>query len=210
MNRRRDRASDLAAFTSDLAPPVRRGRGLDGMLGTAAPAPIERGTDTELSLSEMDALVQCEAIIERGLKTFFEVGTALVRIRDLELYRIEYRTFEAYCADRWGISRPRAYELMNASQVVSAIADKTGDPPAAPLVVPQNEAQARPLTRLKDVAQQRAAWQQAVETAPDGRITAAHVEQVVKEMLRKLDAALHAPAPPPEHVAPRRASPAPT
>jgi hypothetical protein len=150
------------------------------MIGSAPPASIERGTDTDLSPSEVDALTHAEAIIERGLKTFFEVGSALIRIRDLELYRIEHRTFEAYCADRWGMSRPRAYELMNASQVVSAIADTTTE--QADFQMPQNEAQARPLTRLKDPAQQREAWERAVTTSP-GRITAAHVEQIVKDML---------------------------
>ncbi|NJL33925.1 MAG: hypothetical protein HC893_08770 [Chloroflexaceae bacterium] len=55
----------------------------------------------------MMELERCEQIIERGLKTFFEVGAALVRVRDLKLYRVEHRTFEAYCQERWGIERRR-------------------------------------------------------------------------------------------------------
>jgi hypothetical protein len=184
VSKRRDRGSELEAFTNDLTPPVRRGKGLDGMIGAAPPAPVERGDDTALSPSETDALTHCEAVIERGLKTFFEVGNALLRIRELELYRIEYRTFEAYCAERWGISRPRAYELMNASQVVSAIADKSTEP--ADFQLPQNEAQARPLTRLKDTAQQREAWNRAVQRAGGDRITARLVDQAVSEILAEL------------------------
>lgn len=45
------------------------------------------------------------------------------------------------------------------------------------------ERQLRPLTKLRDNPDlQRQAWQKAVETAPDGKITAAHVSKVVREM----------------------------
>ena len=43
------------------------------------------------------------------------------------------------------------------------------------------ERQLRPLSRLEP-AQQREAWQQAVATAPDGKVTAAHVSKIVREM----------------------------
>jgi hypothetical protein len=50
--------------------------------------------------------------------------------------------------------------------------------------IPQNEAQARP---LKQIAPERQAevWQRAVATAPDGQVTAKHVQQVVNEALGK-------------------------
>lgn len=43
------------------------------------------------------------------------------------------------------------------------------------------EGQLRPLSKLEP-QQQREAWTKAVETAPDGKMTAAHVSKVVKEM----------------------------
>ena len=43
------------------------------------------------------------------------------------------------------------------------------------------ERQIRPLARLEP-EQQRTAWQKAVETAPEGKVTAAHVSKVVKEI----------------------------
>lgn len=43
------------------------------------------------------------------------------------------------------------------------------------------EGQLRPLARLEP-SQQREAWQKAVETAPEGKVTAAHVSKVVKEI----------------------------
>jgi hypothetical protein len=48
------------------------------------------------------------------------------------------------------------------------------------LQLPANEAQVRPLTSLTPDAQ-RAAWTEAVQTAPNGKLTAAHVEQVVEQ-----------------------------
>lgn len=45
------------------------------------------------------------------------------------------------------------------------------------------ERQLRPLTKLRnDPEKQKEAWQQAVDTAPDGKVTAAHVYKIVKEM----------------------------
>ena len=43
------------------------------------------------------------------------------------------------------------------------------------------ERQLRPLAKLEP-EQQRTAWQKAVETAPEGKVTAAHVSKVVKEI----------------------------
>lgn len=40
------------------------------------------------------SLEENEAIIERGLATFVEVGTALAEIRDNRLYRESHGTFE--------------------------------------------------------------------------------------------------------------------
>ena len=42
-------------------------------------------------------LAELELVIERGLKTFVEVGAALLGIRDGRLYRETHATFEDYC-----------------------------------------------------------------------------------------------------------------
>lgn len=44
------------------------------------------------------------------------------------------------------------------------------------------EGQLRPLSKIKDPIQQREAWRQAVETAPEGKVTAAHVYKIVRGM----------------------------
>jgi hypothetical protein len=136
------------------------------------------GTETELSTDESMELERCETIIERGLKTFLEVGTALAQVRDMRLYRVEYDTFEAYCDERWGLKRQRAYELMGAANVVRQMSE-ISDIPA-----PERESHAAALAQLKDPDQQRQAWEAALQRAQDlgKRITAALVEAVVREM----------------------------
>lgn len=121
-----------------------------------------------LTAAEIQAFAGYEATIAAGLQTFVAVGQALLAIRDQRLYRHDYATFEAYCTERWGMSRPRAYQLMEAANVVGHLSTIVDTP------LPANEAQARPLTALPpDV--QRVIWQEAVATAPNG-ITAAHVQ----------------------------------
>ena len=85
-----------------------------------------------------------------------------VDIRDSGLYRdvMGYDTFEAYCKERWDMSRRHAYRLMESFSVVDAIK-------CDQLVTPATESQTRPLARLEP-DQQRTAWQRAVETAPEG------------------------------------------
>jgi hypothetical protein len=68
------------------------------------------------------------------------------RGRDERLYRDRYATFEAYCRERWGFTRQRAFQLTEAAQVsglLSTIVDT--DTPAI-----RNEAQARELVPLRD------------------------------------------------------------
>ena len=134
-----------------------------------------------LNAIEHDELAQYEAVIERGIDTFVEVGQALVAIRDGRLYRAEYRTFEDYCRERWGFNSPHARRLIRAAE---AFDNLRGDPRGS--VLPTGEKLVRPLTTLAPELQ-RDAWQRAVETAPDGKITAGHVQRVVDEMTRQDD-----------------------
>jgi hypothetical protein len=130
--------------------------------------------EVPLTTTEQTALTSYEQTIERGLHTFVEVGAALLAIRDhpQKLYR-EYGTFEDYCRERWGVTRNYANKMIAASEVMERLGTIVP-------ILPTSEAQARPLTRLEPL-QQAPAWQQAVETAPNGKVTAAHVEQVVRE-----------------------------
>ena len=121
-------------------------------------------------------LEQLEGVIQKNIGAFYEVGRALMEIRDKGLYRdvLGYDTFEAYCKHRWDFNRAHAYRLMDSVKVINNVSESETKQPI-------NLEQTRPLSKLEP-AQQREAWQKAVDTAPDGKVTAAHVSKVVKEI----------------------------
>jgi len=102
-----------------------------------------------LSNEEKVSFKTYEEIIEKGLKTFIEVGNALFEIKNNKLYRESFTTFEAYCKDRWQLKRQRAYELMGAAEIVhqlsennlSEISDKTN-------LLPSKESHANALAQI--------------------------------------------------------------
>lgn len=132
-------------------------------------------SNVALTLDEALELKQFEGEIERGLKHFVAVGAALGLIRDRRLYRSAYPTFEDYCEQRWQIGRSRAYQFIESAQVFENVHNCGHAPPA-------NEAQSRALSAIKDPVQQREAWTKAVDSAPDGHITAKHVAEVVRQI----------------------------
>ena len=107
-----------------------------------------------LSKAEAKQLSACETVIEKGLQTFFEVGSALLTIRQQKLYRESHGSFEEYCRQRWQMSRSYANRLIGASSVVRNL---------VPIgTIPTRENQVRPLTQLEP-EQQREAWEAAIE-----------------------------------------------
>jgi transposase-like protein len=160
----------------------------DHMSAVADIAPATGELVEPLSPAEEQILAHYEQIITQGMKTFVEVGRALLAIRDQHPYREGYTTFEDYCRQRWDLSRPYAYQLMDAYGVVenvSAIAD----------VVPMNEAQARPLASLLP-EQQVEVWADVVKTAPKGKVTAQHVKATVNRAKRQTTTPTSAPSTP--------------
>ena len=124
-----------------------------------------------LNIEERNELERCEVVIKQGLKTFVEVGQALMIIRDKRLYRAEFGTFEDYCQDKWQLGRRYVNQIVAASEVVSnlgAIAPK-----------PKTESQTRPLTKLEPELQSEV-WQETVNRHGDN-ITQKKVEEVVND-----------------------------
>jgi len=119
-----------------------------------------------LSQSERERLRQLEAIIQRGLETFIEVGHALLEIRSSRLYRQSYPTFAAYVRDRWAISLSRANQLALSMRVAENL---LGAGVIEPDVVQSRpEAFFRPLSRLSPELQIASMELiQKLEPAPD-------------------------------------------
>jgi len=113
--------------------------------------------ESALHLSKREAaeLHECEAVIERGLATFLEVGNALLRIRDNRLYRLTHRSFQQYCLDRWSIGRIYAWRLIGAAERINLLPDSVDIPR------PSNEFQVRPFLKLAP-EQFPTAWKRAL------------------------------------------------
>lgn len=135
------------------------------------PAPLI----SELTDREQDQLRELETVIKKGWSTFLDVGTALLAINEKRLYRDDYETFEVYCKERLGLSRPYAYSLMGSAEVneqMSAIADIE--------IKPLTESQFRELIPVPE-EKRVAAWKGALKLAGDKPVTAKFVRQAAAE-----------------------------
>src|SRR4051794_27280083 len=86
-----------------------------------------------------------EATVARSLDTFLAVGKALAAIKSRNLPRATHASLEGPLKERWGLSRPRAYQLIPAAETVEALAEMYTS-------VDISEGQVRPLARLKTPA----------------------------------------------------------
>jgi hypothetical protein len=150
-----------------------------------------------------------ESRIEKGLRAFWDIGQSLSQIRDKQLYRQSYKTFDEYCLNRWEMSRRSAYRLIQAalvyenvtrgSQSFVNVIHGSQNPETITCgsqsfvnvthgsqnqILPTNERQIRPLVTLPP-EKQREAWDKAVSTAPNGKVTSDHVAQVAREYHRE-------------------------
>lgn len=122
----------------------------------------------ELTTIEQSELTQYETVIARGLETFYEVGSALLAIRDKRLYKMT-GTFEEYCQTRWQMSKTRAFQFMGAVGVIDNLTPvgmhydniKSTDVD----ILPQSEYVARPLSPLPPSVQ-REVWEEVIKDNP--------------------------------------------
>jgi hypothetical protein len=142
-----------------------------------ASASGEMFDDLTLSSSDHERLQTLERTIEKGLPAFTAVGKALLQIREEKLYRLQYKSFEEYCRDRWALEHSHAYELMRSAEV-----SKNLETSAIAEVLPTREYQIRALTSLSPEQQIRA-WTQAVAETGKGKApTGDLVRKVVARM----------------------------
>lgn len=130
-----------------------------------------------LASDAVDArLSELETVIDRGRKSFIEVGQALAEIRESRLYRKTHTSFDDYCRERWGFSRQRSYQLIEAANVVEGMSTHVDRP------MPVNEGQVRQLARIDDADTRKAVWETVV--VRDGEnATAKDVKAVVDAVI---------------------------
>ncbi len=122
-----------------------------------------------------DEARQCANEIKAGIN---DVGKRLLQLYEGEGWKVlGYDTWRECAQIEFGFKKTHVYQLLEFAEVTrniefSAIAEN--------LMLPQTESVARPLTRLEP-EEQPIVWQRAVDSAPNGKITAAHVQSVKDE-----------------------------
>ena len=139
---------------------------------SASVGPIDLATQ-----ERPDRLTACEAVVTRGLQYFIDVGAALACIRDDRLYAGDYSSFETYVESRWGFTRRRAYQLIDAARVGTIVHAAMGDSADLGRLC---ESHARALVGLAP-EQIVVVYACALETT-DSRPTAATVSAVRRDM----------------------------
>lgn len=115
---------------------------------------------------------QCADQIRRSMSN---IGQLLLDFYEREGWRaLGYDSWRECAMTEFGYGQSRVYQLLEAARVERNISTIVEMPVA---IV---EAHLRPLTPL-DPPAQREIWQRVVETAPDGVVTAKHVERTVIE-----------------------------
>jgi hypothetical protein len=135
--------------------------------------------DMPLTEDERGELSRCENVIERGLPTVFEVGKAFKTIIDRKLYRETHRTAEDYFRERWQLSRPRAYQLIDGATVRENIAEQVSTN-GRHIPLPINERQTRALKKI-DADKQGELWEKAVTQNNGKPPTAKQIQQVIEQ-----------------------------
>jgi hypothetical protein len=140
--------------------------------------PEALASDDKLTKVEAQRLNGLEHIIKKGLKAFIQVADALLEIRDKRLYRKQYKSFEEYCQRKWDFTSRQANRLIGAGEVVDNLKrDQLVSP--EPIAMPENEAQARPLTELTPPEQIEAA---RIVAAKSPKPTAKQFKEAAQEV----------------------------
>lgn len=144
--------------------------------------------DPDLPVSEADKneFDRLDGVVRKGVESYMEAGAALFEIHQRKLWRAGgYATWKEYCESVVGKSTAQVQRLMEASRHVSEL---VGLPDAT--ILPQNESQARPLSRLKDPEDRRAVWQAVgywvEDQGPDYKLTAEIITEMVDWLLEEM------------------------
>jgi hypothetical protein len=149
------------------------GLGITETLLEGSPVSIFSSKPEPLSAADRAKLVDLETRIETVTRGFYaDVGRCLATIRDQQLYREKYSSFDAYCLEKWEWTRQHVARMIAAAKVAEELSP-TGS-------VPTSERQARLIGTLPATLRVDA-WQEAKELAGDAQPETAHVEQAVNK-----------------------------
>lgn len=124
-----------------------------------------------LTADESDALAVCEQRIAAGIEAFRDVVFALKEVRDRRLYREKHATFEDYCQTRWGFTRQRGYQLIDAAEAIASL-------PTECQPVVDTERSARELARVEPEHREKVV-RKAAEAGP---VTSKAIKEAAAEV----------------------------
>ena len=118
--------------------------------------PLTESERTRFQKLEDETLIALQELQHSLLRA----AQSLREIRDDELFREDYPTFEAYCKQKLGFSKRFINYQINYAKIFDNFQQREQDVP----VLPTNESQVRPLAGLKPEEQPKV-WSKAVEVA---------------------------------------------
>ena len=137
----------------------------------------------------MASLKTLEKRIEDNHKAaWYENRLILLKIKNEDLYKKKYGTFEKYLKSRWDHERAHGYRLMQSAEFMQIavknhediVSQKDGMGDIGELILPKNERQCRPLiNNLKHHGERIEVWAEVVETGE--KITAELIQTKVDE-----------------------------
>lgn len=134
---------------------------------------------TATVVEAVPTLRENEHIIERGIATVFEVGAALMRIRDEQQFvDAGYEAFEEYVQQRWPFDWRQAYNYIGAAKVCSVLQ-------AHNLPAPLSERAANPLVKVMN---QAGGFDYGTKTLRDPKAAERAVVTTWKQVLAQHDA----------------------
>lgn len=161
----------------------------DLVLTLPAPPPRPIADTPVLITEEQEVFARCEVAIENLKVAFWAAGKALQIIRDGRLYRgSEYTSFDAYCWERWGMTRGQADKLIRMWPIAEALFESMptdSNEPTRIRVKKLNQSvvwELVPVAEGYDVETATTVYRSTVEGGGDGAVTA----EVVKDVVQKL------------------------
>ena len=127
----------------------------------------KKSTIVEENLSEEEVDVLIKYVHGRILKLnkYFNVGSALLEIKRLKLYKIKgYKSFEKFCLEEFEYKKTRLYQIINVAKVLNSLPSDID-----PFLLDLTESHCRELNKIKDVELRSLILRQAADS---GTITA--------------------------------------
>ncbi|MBE7473108.1 MAG: hypothetical protein DPW09_31970 [Anaerolineae bacterium] len=138
-------------------------------------------TENSLTLTVVEEMTETEArlLVEEIKQDISAVGAKLLELHERQGWRaLGYSSWRECVTAEFEFGQSHVYRLLDFARIERNLSPigENGYP------LPAGESVARPLATLEDPDLQRQVWQQAVDTAPEGRVTARHVQTIVDEV----------------------------